>query len=184
MTYDKLKLPTAIIAALLPLSGAMAENYDGQDLTGQTLNTTNSMSVGEGWSFIGTNLTNATFAPLSGSTLTISNIDFSNADFTGTTFTNVSFKGGINFSGNNITYEQFITGARALESWNVNLSNMDLTGWTILKRTNNGVSNLDITDSIINGAQLYFKNEDISIVDKIATTPTIGISFFQTATSA
>ena len=83
MTYDKLKLPTAIIAALLPLSGAMAENYDGQDLTGQTLNTTNSMSVGEGWSFIGTNLTNATFAPLSGSTLTISNIDFSNADFYG-----------------------------------------------------------------------------------------------------
>ena len=140
MTYDKLKLPTAIIAALLPLSGAMAENYDGQDLTGQTLNTTSSMSVGEGWSFIGTNLTNATFAPLSGSTLTISYINFSNADFTGTTFTNVSFRGGINFSGSNITYEQFITGARALESWNVNLSNMDLTGWTILRRTNNGLA--------------------------------------------
>ena len=181
MTYDKLKLPTAIIAALLPLSGAMAENYDGQDLTGQTLNTTSTM---DGWSFVGTNLTNVTFTPPNSLTLRISNVDFSNADFTGTTFTNVRFEEGNNFSGSNITYEQFITGARALESWNVNLSNMDLTEWTILKRTNNGVSNLDITDSIINGAQLYFKNEDISIVDKIATTPTIGISFFQTATSA
>ena len=183
MTYDKLKLPTAIIAALLPLSGAMAENYDGQDLTGQTLNTTNSMSVGEGWSFIGTNLTNATFAPLSGSTLTISNIDFSNADFTGTTFTNVSFKGGINFSGSNITYEQFNQGISTNNTaWNnVNFSNMDLAGWRLGvasydinnpgKGMTNNYTNLKIADSKINNATLYYSTT-YSVAFKKAITST------------
>ena len=165
MTYDKLKLPTAIIATLLPLSGAIAQNYDGQDLTGQTLNTTNSMNVTGGWSFIGTNLTNVTFAPQSG-WLTISNVNFSNADFTGTTFTNVTFGEGINFSGSNLTYEQFTQG-EITKAWNnINLSNMDLAEWRLgtasYSASNPGAglstnyTNLNIADSKINNATLYF----------------------------
>ena len=180
MTYDKLKLPTAIIAALLPLSGAMAENYDGQGLTGQTLNTTSTM---DGWSFVGTNLTNVTFTPPNSLTLRISNVDFSNADFTGTTFTNVSFKGGINFSGSNITYEQFNQGISTNNTaWNnVNFSNMDLAGWRLGvasydinnpgKGMTNNYTNLKIADSKINNATLYYSTT-YSVAFKKAITST------------
>lgn len=71
MTYDKLKLPTAIIAALLPLSGAMAENYDGQDLTGQVIRVDSATMTAPDWSFVGTNLTNAMITSQNGSALTM-----------------------------------------------------------------------------------------------------------------
>ena len=88
-------------------------------------------------------------------------VDFSGANFTGTTFTNVTLGDGNNFSGSNLSYEQYNSFSRPT---NINLSNMDLNGWYIGNSTMNvtearyteSYENLNIANSIINNATFYY----------------------------
>ena len=177
MTYDKLKLPTAIIATLLPLSGAIAENYDGQDLTGRVIRVDSAAMTAPDWSFVGTNLTNAMITSQNASTVTITGVDFSGANFTGTTFSNVELGIGNNFSGSNLSYEQYHSFNNPTD---INLSNMNLNGWNIGRGTVNtsqhhyteSYSNLNIANSTINNATLYYNRSLSSSIFENALTST------------
>lgn len=157
MKFEKLKLFAVAIVAVLPLFDVCA----GQDYSGQTV----TLATGSN-KYAGANFTNATIVG-SSTPAYIHDSDFSGADFTNTKFENIVFLFGNNFSGSNITYDQFV---KCLQGnppsvWNdVNLSKMDLSGWALgVANMENGTydyinnyEKVNVTDSIINNSRLFF----------------------------